>query len=68
MRKHYRRYDPRLRNIVAESKKTEGFGNLDIPDSTLRDWVKKGPRDFITSPQFELSSSELISENIRLIA
>ena len=66
MRQKYRRYDPRLRNMVAESGKTEGFENLDIPKSTLRSWVKNGPIDFITLPELKLSSSDLVSENIRL--
>ena len=52
--------------MVAESGKTEGFENLDIPKSTLRSWVKNGPIDFITLPELKLSSSDLVSENIRL--
>ena len=39
---NYRRYDPRLKNLVAESKDIERFRKYGIPDSSLRQWVKDG--------------------------
>ncbi len=35
---------------------------------TRREWKKKGVREFFTSPELELSASDLISENLTLKA
>ena len=66
MPRSYRRYDPRLRNLVAKSGDISKFRTLDIPASTLRQWVKNGPRDFITLSELEHSYEDLASENIDL--
>jgi hypothetical protein len=44
---NYRRYDPRLKNLVAESGDIERFRKFGIPDSSLRQWVKDGSREFL---------------------
>ena len=48
MRKEYRRYDHRLRNMVARSGSIESYIGLDIPKSTLKSWIKNGPKEYIT--------------------
>ena len=55
----YRRYDPRLKNLVAKSNDLSQFLALGIPVSTLRQWQKNGVLDFFTLPQFELSDAQL---------
>jgi len=64
----YRRYDPRLKNLVAKSNDLSQFLALGIPVSTLRQWQKNGVLDFFTLPQFELSDAQLIQENLKLAA
>lgn len=68
MRKTYRRYDPRLRNLVAVSDDLSKFANLGIPKSTLKQWKRNGVKNFITIPEFELSAEKLVEENIRINA
>ena len=63
---NYRRYDPRLKNLVAESKDIERFREYGIPDSSLRQWVKDGPREFFTLPELEMDNSALVQENMLL--
>jgi transposase InsO family protein len=65
-RRQYRRYDPRLKNLVGESGDIEKFASLNIPRSTLREWVRNGPQEFITLPELEFRSAELIREVIDL--
>jgi transposase InsO family protein len=62
VRRQYRRYDPRLKNIVAESGDIERFASHGIPRSTLREWVRNGPQEFITLPELEFKSTDLILE------
>jgi len=64
----YRRYEPRLKNLVAKSNDLSQFLALGIPVSTLRQWQKNGVLDFFTLPQFELSDAQLIQENLKLAA
>ena len=64
----YRRYDPRLKNIVAKSDDLREFLALGIPLSTLRQWQINGVLHFFTVPQFELSDAQLIQENLKLAA
>jgi putative transposase len=62
----YNYYDHRLRNYVAETGDVESVRDL-VPMSTLRDWIKKGPKeDVISLPQFEYTNSKLVSENLDL--
>ena len=45
-RSDYRRYDHRLKNLVAASDDIKKFEAYGISMGTLRDWKKKGVRDF----------------------
>jgi putative transposase len=67
-RSEYRRYDPRLKNLVAASDDIRKFLKFGISLSTLREWKKNGVREFFSIPELELSTSELISENMALKA
>ena len=67
-RSEYWRYDPRLKNLVAASNDIRMFLKFGISLSTLREWKKNGIRDFFTIPELELSTSELVSENMALKA
>jgi len=53
--RNYRRYDPRLRNLVAESGDIKRFLHLGIPTSTLRQWIHNGIQDFFTLPELQLN-------------
>ena len=66
MRQTYRRYDPRLKNLVAESDDISRFFQLGIPKSTLRQWILNGRQDFFTIPELDLSATDLIQENLFL--
>ena len=66
MTQNYRRYDPRLRNLVARTKDIEQFQNLNIPRPTLKEWVRNGAQEFITLPELNISSEELTSKNLVL--
>ena len=63
---HYKRYDWRLRNLVATTGKIDDFFHLGIPKSTLRSWIKKGPIKVISLPQLDRSENELVNENLIL--
>ena len=63
---NYRRYDPRLKNLVAESKDIGRFRKDGIPDSSLRQGVKDGPREFFTLPELEMDTCALVQENMLL--
>ena len=67
-RPEYRRYDPRLKNLVAASDDIRKFLKFGISLSTLREWKKNGVREFFSIPELELNTSELISENMALKA
>ena len=67
-RSDYRRYDHRLKNLVAASDDIKKFEAYGISLGTLREWKKKGVREFFTIPELELSASDLISENLTLKA
>ena len=67
-RSEYRRYDPRLKNLVAASDDIRKFLKFGISLSTLREWKKNGVREFFSIPELELNTSELISENMALKA
>ncbi|MCX6123143.1 MAG: hypothetical protein NTV34_00080 [Proteobacteria bacterium] len=45
----YRRYDLRLKNLVATSGDIERFKGLGITISRIRQWIKDGPKDFVTT-------------------
>ena len=62
-RQNYRRYDPRLKNLVAKSEDISQFQRYGIPKSTLRQWKKNGHQDFFTIPELSQTATELIQEN-----
>jgi hypothetical protein len=66
MNVNYRRYDPRLKNLVAESGDIERFRKYGIPDSSLRQWLKDGSREFFTLPELEMDTAALVQENMSL--
>ena len=68
MRSQYRRYDPRLKNLVAKSRKIDSFALLGIPKSNLRQWVKNEEQDYFTLPELELDTSALVQEVLSLKA
>jgi hypothetical protein len=68
VRSEYKRYDPRLKNLVANSDDIRNFLKFGISLSTLREWKKNGVREFFSIPELELSTSELVSENMALKA
>ena len=56
MTKTYRRYDPRLKNLVIESGDVERFSRLGIPKSTLREWIRNGRQEFFSLPELAQAS------------
>ena len=44
----------------------ERFRKHGIPDSSLRQWLKDGPREIFTLPELELDTSVLVQENMLL--
>jgi hypothetical protein len=66
MTTNYRRYDPRLKNLVAISGDIDRFKQYGIPASSLRQWVKDGPKDFFTLPEFEMDISSSVQEILTL--
>ena len=67
-RSEYRRYDHRLKNLVATSDDIRKFLKYGILLSTLKEWKKNGAREFFTIPELDLNTSELIAENMTLKA
>ncbi len=67
-RSGYRRYDYRLKNLGAASNDLKKFEAYGISIGTLREWKKKGVREFFTTPELDMSASDLISENLTLKA
>ena len=65
-RRVYRRYDPRLKNLVANSDDIAHFYKLGIPKSTLKQWKICGPLDYFSIPELELDQTELLQENLLL--
>jgi putative transposase len=65
-RRSYRKYDQRLKNLVAESEDISQFHCYGIPKSTLRQWQKNGHQEFFTIPELSQTATELIQENIAL--
>ena len=55
----YRRYDHRIRNLIASSKDPYLFPKLDIPLSTARSWIKRGPVDVVSVTDLDQSSEQL---------
>ena len=66
MAKTYRRYDPRLKNLVANAQGIARFEHLGIPKSTLKEWVKAGAKDYFTLPELDVSQEDLLQENMEL--
>ncbi len=66
-RKIYKRYDFRLKNLVATSDDIFQFYKLGVPKSTLRQWKQCGPVDFITIPELNNNQSELVRENLHVL-
>jgi hypothetical protein len=56
----YRKYDHRLRNLIATSKDPYLLPHIKIPLSTRRSWVRKGPVEVITMSEFDLNTQELL--------
>ncbi len=67
-RSEYRRYDPRLKNLVAASDDIRKFLKFGISLSTLREGKKNGVREFFSIPELDLTTFDLIAENITLKA
>jgi hypothetical protein len=67
-RSEYRRYEPRLKNLVAASDDIRKFLIYGISLSTPRDWKKKDLREFFTILELDLTTSDLISINVALKA
>ena len=65
-RKVYRRYDPRLKNLVANSKDISHFYKLGIPKSTLKQWKICGPLDYFSIPELDFSDTKLLQKNVLL--
>jgi hypothetical protein len=65
-RKVYRRYDPRLKNLVANSNDISHFYKLGIPKSTLKQWKICGPLDYFSIPELDFNPTELLQENVLL--
>ena len=65
-RKVYRRYDPRLKNLVAKSNDISHFYKLGIPKSTLKQWKICGPLDYFSIPELDFSDTKLLQENVLL--
>ena len=68
MRDQYRRYDPRLKNLFANSGDIDLFLSKGIPKSSLRQWIKNGPQDFFTLPELDLDSATMVNEILELKA
>jgi len=63
----YRRYDPKTKESCRlESGDISRFQECGIPVSTLKQWIKDGPKDFFTLPELELSATSLAQENLLL--
>ncbi len=58
MRKEYRRYDHRLRNMVAGSASIDSFLGLGILKSTLKPWVKSEPKKCFTIKELKLVGTD----------
>jgi putative transposase len=56
----YRKYDHRLRNLIATSKDPYLLPHIKIPLSTRRSWVRKGPVEVVTMSEFDLNTQELL--------
>jgi putative transposase len=56
----YRKYDHRIRNLIATSQDPYLLPHLKIPLSTRRSWVRKGPVVVVTMSDFELTTRELV--------
>ena len=67
-RSEYRRYDPRIKNLVAASDDIRKFLKFGISLSTLGEWKKNCVREFFTIPELDLNTSVLIAENMALKA
>lgn len=67
-RSEYRRYDHRLKNLVATSDDIRNFLKYGISLSTLNEWKTNGAREFFMIPELDLNTSELIAENMTLKA
>ena len=57
------RYDHRLRNAIVESGDKDLFRDLNTPNSTIRDWLRKGKVKVITNEALSLTNEEPIFEN-----
>jgi transposase InsO family protein len=55
----YRRYDHRIRNLIACSKDPYLFPKLHIPISTARSWIRRGPVDVVSVTEFDQSNEQL---------
>ena len=59
MARTYRRYDPRLKNLVAASDDFSRFRSLGIPISTLRQWQGNGRQEFLSLPELEFGNEQV---------
>ena len=63
-----KRYDHRLRNAIVESGDPNLFFNLNIPKSTIRDWLRKGKTEVVTHTSLDFDTHRLIIENQKLFS
>lgn len=62
MQRRYRRYDHRIKNMIAESGDPYLFPDLAIPLSTAREWIKRGPQDVVTLWEIGQNEKNLLGE------
>jgi transposase InsO family protein len=62
----YQKYDWRLRNLIANSGNPGHATGLDIPRTTINEWIKNGPVNVVTLPSLQMSNDQLINENVLL--
>jgi transposase InsO family protein len=62
----YQRYDWRLRNLIANTGNPDHAAGLDIPRTTINEWIKHGPVEVVTLPSLQMANDQLINENVLL--
>jgi hypothetical protein len=62
MQRRYRRYDHRIKNMIAESGDPCLFPDLAIPLSTAREWIKRGPNAEVDSVLKDHGASRLLAQ------
>jgi putative transposase len=65
-RRRYRYYDHRLKQLIVNSNNPNLFPGLQIPRSTAMQWIKNGPPEVVTLPEFDVSNDEPLIANSKL--